>query len=260
MNAAEPQPLAGRGIVVTRPAHQAAPLAKSIAAAGATPILFPTIEIVAVADERPVLALIDRLDEFELAIFVSPNAVTQAMRLIRARRPLPHGLTVAAIGSATARALARFEVPQVAAPASFDSEALLDLPELNQVTGKRVVIFRGEGGREELGDTLQARGARVEYAQCYRRGRPDADPAPLIRAWRDGRLDAITVTSSEGLRNLFALVGEAGAPLLRETPVFAPHARIGETARTLGCARVIVTAQGDQGLLLGLTQWFERAR
>jgi uroporphyrinogen-III synthase len=55
-----------------------------------------------------------------------------------------------------------------------------------------------------LGDTLTARGAAIEYAECYRRGRPDADAGPLLEAWQARELHAITVTSSEGLRNLFA--------------------------------------------------------
>ena len=260
MNPVRQSPLAGRGVVVTRPAHQAAPLAAAIENAGGHALLFPTIEIVDVEDRRPLLALIDRLDEFDLAIFVSPNAVARAMTLIGARRQLPQQLDIAAIGNSSAQALARFGVPRVVAPARFDSEALLDLPETRDVCGKRIVIFRGDGGRETLGDALTARGASVEYAQCYRRGCPHADAAPLIAAWDEGRLHAVTVTSSEGLRNLFVLVGAAAAPQLRATPLFAPHARIAGTARALGSSDVIVTPQGDEGLIAGMQQWFGTGR
>jgi uroporphyrinogen-III synthase len=119
-----------------------------------------------------------------------------------------------------------------------------------------VVIFRGEGGRELLGDTLTARGARVEYAECYRRGRPDLDTAPLMKAWARNELHAITVTSSEGLRNLFDMIGKLGQTWLRKTPLFAPHPRIAATARELGLSVVIETGPGDEGLLAQLEQYF----
>jgi uroporphyrinogen-III synthase len=137
-----------------------------------------------------------------------------------------------------------------------DSEALLALPELADVHGWNVVIFRGEAGRELLGETLAARGAQVTYAACYRRGRPAADPAPLLEAWTRGALDAVTVTSSEGLTNLWAMLGPAGRAHLRATPLFAPHARIAANARALGLAQVVTTGAGDTGLLAGLETFF----
>ncbi len=177
-------PLANRGIVVTRPAHQAAPFAELIRAAGGRAILFPVIEIAAIDDTRALHELIDRLDRFDRAIFVSPNAVYQAMTLIKARRALPAQLTYAAVGRASVRELGKFGVTGVVAPARFDSEALLALPQFADVAGQRVVIFRGVGGRDLLGEALAARGARVEYAECYRRVRPRADPSPLLEAWQ----------------------------------------------------------------------------
>ena len=129
--------LAGRGIVVTRPAHQAAPLATMIRAAGGRPLLFPVIDIADVADQRPLAELIDRLDQFDRAIFVSPNAVYKALTLITARRALPVGLAYAAVGRGSVRELARFGVTEVAAPARFDSEALLALPEFADVAGTK---------------------------------------------------------------------------------------------------------------------------
>lgn len=250
------RPLSGKGIVVTRPAHQAGDLVELIEAAGGHAILFPTIEIVAVSESQALTELIDRLDTFDIAIFVSPNAVSQAMRLIKARRELPPRLALATIGRGSVRELERYGATRVTAPARFDSEALLDLEQMREVAGKRIVIFRGEGGRELLGDTLTARGAAIEYAQCYRRSRPHVDATPLLEAWERNDLHAITATSSDGLRNLVALAGKSASPWLRQTPLFVPHPRIEHAARELGFATVVLTAQGDAGLVRGLTQWF----
>jgi len=250
------QPLTGKGIVVTRPAHQAQHLAGLIAAAGGNPILFPTIEILELEDQKSLLALIARLDEFDVAIFVSPNAVHQAMKLIKARRELPPHLKLATVGRGGVRELERHGAVHVIAPTRFDSEALLDLAEMRDVAGRRIVIFRGVGGRGLLADTLIARGAAIEYAECYRRGRPQVDAAPLLNAWAGNGLHAITVTSSEGLRNLFELVGNSGQARLKRTPVFLPHPRIEQTARELGFADVVLTGQGDNELVQGLTDWF----
>lgn len=250
------KPLACKGIVVTRPAHQAAHLADLIRAAGGEPLLFPVIEIADIEDTQPLLALIDRLDEFEWAIFVSPNAVGKALGLIKARRAVPPHLRFAAVGRGSVRELNRFDVVSAIAPARFDSEALLAMPELNNVGGKRVAIFRGTGGRDLLGDELAARGAIVEYAACYRRARPCADPAPLLEAWGRNALDAVTVTSSEGLRNLCELLGAGGRQRLARTPLFVPHPRIAAAARELDLATVVQTAQGDGGLFAGLLHWF----
>jgi uroporphyrinogen-III synthase len=127
---------------------------------------------------------------------------------------------------------------------------------LRDVAGKRIVIFRGQDGRELLGETLTKRGARVEYVECYRRAKPDADPAPLERLWADNKLHAITVTSSEGLRNLFEMMDETGRELLKKTPLFVPHLRIAEAAREMSFAKVILTGAGDAGLVKGLIEWF----
>ena len=248
-------PLAGKGVVVTRPAQQAQALARLIEEAGGRAILYPAIEIREMDDLGPFTRLVDRLDEFDLAIFISPNAIERAVGLIRARRELPGGLALATIGAGGVRALAAHGITEVIAPQGrYDSEALLELPKV--AGAKRVAIFRGEGGRELLGEALKARGARVEYAECYRRGRPDRDPAPLLEAWAQRALDAVTATSSEGLRNLFEMVGAAGRGPLQQTPVFVPHPRIAEAAHALAVKTVVVTGPGDAGLLAGLVAFF----
>lgn len=249
--------LAGRHVVVTRPAGQAANLASALAAQGAIPVLYPVLEIFDVGDIAPLLDAAIRLDSFDLAVFVSPNAVEKALGAILPRRPWPPELRVAALGKSSERELARRGIHNVISPAvRFDSEALLELPELTDVRGKRVIIFRGDGGRELLGETLQARGAAIEYLTCYRRARPQIDPAPLLKLWEQGRLDAVTLTSSEGLRNCFDMVGRLGQAWLKKTPAFVPHARIAKQAAALGLANVIPTGPGDDGLLAGLVQYF----
>lgn len=250
-------PLAGRGILITRPAHQAGPLAALIHAAGGRPVIFPTLEILDPADPLPLRNAIDRLDTYDLAIFISPNAVTRVMERMAGRRGWPAGLRVAAIGKGGVRELERHGIHAVIAPQrSFDSERLLEMPQLQAVSGQRVLILRGDGGRELLGDTLAARGALVDYVACYRRARPQTDPAPLLQAWMHDGVHAMVVTSSEGLRNLFVMLGKPGESLLQHTPLLAPHPRIAAVARELGCRDVIGTAPGDDGLIAGLLQQF----
>ncbi len=256
-SAARKRALSGCNIVVTRPRNQAKELADLIRAEGGCAILFPALEILETDDLRPLHRLINRLEQFDLAIFISANAANRAMSEIVARRELPDKLKIAAIGAGSQKALQQFGVKQVIYPVSrSDSEALLELPQLRDVAGKRIVIFRGQGGRELLGETLAKRGAHVEYAECYRRAKPDADPAPLKRLWADNKLHAITVTSSEGLRNLFEMMDETGRELLKKTPLFVPHPRITEAARELGLANPVVTAAGDAGLVKGMIEWF----
>ncbi|HEX6827943.1 MAG TPA: uroporphyrinogen-III synthase [Burkholderiales bacterium] len=250
-------PLAGRGVLVTRPAQQAGALARLVAESGGYSILFPVIEIMEVEDLRPLLQIIDRLQDFDLAIFISPNAVDKAMNLVAARRAWPPDLKFAAVGQGSARELRRRGLSGVIAPEGrFDSEALLALPEFGDMAGRRVVIFRGEGGREFLGDTLRALGAEVTYAECYRRRRAGTDAAALLRVWARGEVHAVTVTSAEGLHNLFDMLGKLGQQWLKKTPLFAPHPRIAQAARELGIATVVTTGPGDEGLFAGLRDYF----
>jgi len=254
------RPLSGRHILVTRPAGQARHLAEAIEREGGTAVLFPVLAIHDVEDQAPLADIAARIENFDLAIFISPNAVTRALIAITARRPWPAHTRVAAMGKTSERELARFGLTEVIAPAGrFDSEALLELPEMRAVAGWRVVIFRGDGGRELLGDTLTARGATVEYVECYRRGKPALDAAPLLKLLARGELDAITATSSEGLRNLFEMVGSLGQTWLRTTPLLVPHPRIAEEAARLGLISVVTTGAGDDGLLAGLIAHFAKS-
>ncbi|MCL5059725.1 MAG: uroporphyrinogen-III synthase [Candidatus Thermoplasmatota archaeon] len=247
--------LTGRTVLVTRPAQQAAALAQAIRATGGEAFEFPALAIEAVPVEA-LSAPLAQLAEADIAIFISPNAAQFGMAAILAACGLPASAEVFAVGPGTARALRARGVSGVVTPDGQDSEALLALPQLQDVAGKRVVIVRGVGGRALLAESLAARGAQVRFLECYRRVRPHADAAPLLARWQTGGIDAVTVASAETLDNLAALLGEAGRALLLHTPLFVPHEKIAGAARRFGFAHVVATPGGDAGLVEGLVNWF----
>jgi uroporphyrinogen-III synthase len=245
-------PLAGLSIVVTRPLDQAGQLTQGIKQAGGDVILFPLLEISPVSDQTQLRRLIACLHEFDLAIFISRNAVLYGMAAIRAAGALPKSLRIATVGQESAHALRKLGVAEVIAPVGrSDSESLLALPELQNVKGWRIAIFRGDGGRALLGDTLKAHGAQVEYIACYRRSKPMQDINMLL----DANADALTVTSSEAFAYLWELLDDTSRTRLATVPLFVPHDRIASVAQSFGWHNIIVTAGGDEGLLAGLIAW-----
>jgi len=235
--------LAGRAVLVTRPRELAPGLAKRVEDAGGRAIVFPAIEI----EPLPQSGAVGRYD---MVVFVSPSAVRHGSRWLGA------GHKTLAVGAGTAHEIRKYRQDVIFPAAGADSEALLALPELAQLAGRQVLIVRGQGGRSLLGDTLRERGARVEYAECYRRVRPQADAAPLLAAW----VDAVTVNSGEALQNLFALLGAAGQQRLRETPLFVPHARVAAQAASAGVREVVAAGPGDDEMLERLVAYFSDGR
>lgn len=234
------EPLRGRGILVTRPHERAANLARLIGEAGGRAHLFAAIEI----EDLPPPPALRRLGEFNLAIFISPTAVAKTLAHVPA---WPKALRAAALGGGTRRELERRGVANVIAPRrGADSEALL--AELAEVKGQRIVIFRGEGGRELLGDTLRSRGAQVEYAACYRRVPPKA-----TQTWKESEIDAVTVSSSQGLANLFDVLDPG---FIRSTPLFVPHPRVAQNARSRAVREVVLAGSADDEMLRSLVAYF----
>ena len=245
--------------MVTRPEQQAAGLASLIRSAGGHALCFPAMAIEPL--RSPELdALLGRLDACDLAVFISRNAVEQGLARVReSRRAWPSGLRTAAIGAGTRRALESEGFVDVIAPeGAADSEALLAEPALRDVTGKRIAIFRGEGGRETLAEVLRSRGADVAYAECYRRSVPPTDMRPLVDDWARGVVHAVTVSSGEGLANLAVMLGDSGRGLLAAMPLFVPHARVAGQARALGAADVVVSGAADEEVLAALVAYFRR--
>ena len=248
-------PLSGMKIAVTRPRDQAVKLAHMIEQAGGTVLLFPLLEITAARNPQALKEQISRLKEFDLAIFVSPNAVHYGIAAIHKEGKLPAKLKIAAIGQGSTKALHERGITNVIVPTQrFDSEGLLSMPELQNVAGRRVMIFRGDSGRELLGDTLRMRGAKVEYAACYQRSKPHQDGELLLAA----APDAISVSSSEALENLWQMLDNKRQQILRDTLLFVPHSRIAELAVRQGWQHVQLTDSGDDGLMTALKAEAER--
>lgn len=253
-------PLDGVTVVVTRPAHQARGLRELIEHKGGHVILFPVLDIQDVDDPGPVRALIERLGEFDMAIFISANAVHRALPMLPAHGPLPAWPQLVTVGEGTARALQQYgRSPDLCPPEQSNSEALLALPEMQPVHGENIVIFRGEGGRELLGETLRQRGASVVYAEVYRRTKPATDPGDLQDHLRRGKVDVISVTSNAGLVNLLDLAGPAVRDSLLATPLVVMSERNIEHARRLGFAGPIAMAKqaSDEGLAEAIESLFK---
>lgn len=249
--------LAGRRIVVTRPKRQAEGLVELIRQQGGEALSVPAIEIRPLADPAAFQAFAERLESFDIAIFVSGNAVRSALALLRGR-PWPAHLKVATVGGASRRSLEDNGFSGVIAPAAqSDSEGLLALPEMAAVRGKRIAILRGDAGRKLLGEELGKRGALVEYVACYQRVRPA--PGELARLWAQG-VDAVTVSSSEGLENFLDMLGADALARLARVALFVPHARVAADAARRGLAGAIVAGPGNAEMAAALVAYFAAAR
>ena len=256
------KPLKGVGIAITRPIDQAKKLSALISEAGGTPILFPLIEITPLADYSQFQAVISDIKDYDWAIFISSNAVQNGMpRLVKAE--IPPNLKFAAIGPVTASELQSFGVKDVLTPLShvqdgdeskvrFDSESLLTLPEMTNVAGKKILIVRGVSGRDVLAETLKTRGAQVTFAECYQRINPQTNCNLLAQLWAEKKLYGIVVTSSEAMRHLLDLAGNAD--WLNNVTLFVNHARIAELPKQLGLKVVVANAAGDESMLSKLIE------
>ena len=247
--------LDGLGVVVTRPLEPARVLARELEARGARVFVFPALAIQDLPPSAELTATLDGLPQAALAIFVSAHAVERGLAAVRARRPWPQRVEVAAVGDATARALRNSGFARVISPPSrHDSEGLLELPRLQSVRGENIIVFRGEGGREHLREALEARGANVRYAECYRRVRPQSDASALLAAWDRGEVQAVSALSGETLENFVEMLGEGADGHLAETVLVVPHAAVGTHRDARRFARVLVSEPGAEGLARELSQ------
>jgi uroporphyrinogen-III synthase len=227
--------LNGLTVVNTRPAHQAESLSQLIHQAGGNTIEFPVIEISPPLKSDIVQNQFETLAAVDFAIFISANAVDAAMTFCGGAEDWPEDVMIVSVGRATTLKLKDYGLTvKLTAPEPFNSEALLELPELENIADKSFLIFRGEGGRKLLADTLRSRGANVDYVECYRRLIPDIDASLLYQCWDEQCNSIIVVTSNEGLNNLVKMVaGEYQKILLASTLVVVSERAI-KLAKELG--------------------------
>ena len=235
--------LNGAHILVTRPAHQADNLSRLIEERGGAAIRFPTLAIVALDDSCAIQNTLAHLDRYQWLVFISANAVTMHSYYadgvkINEFKPI----RIAAIGRATAQALALAGLTVDLVPESgYNSEALLAMPQMQQLKGQNCLIVRGEGGREELATTLRSRGAYVEYLEVYKRVTPDIDNSQVSLLLAQDKLDVITVTSGEALQNLLIMLEEKHHQRLFEVSLVVVGNRIKQIAADIGFKRIAVT-------------------
>jgi uroporphyrinogen-III synthase len=251
--------LSGLGVLVTRPEQQAMPLCRLLEAQGAFAVRLPAIDIRPSGDRDAWRASIGALQNFGIVIFQSANAVRFGAALLEQRRDL----NLAAVGPATLRALnqAGYRVPIVPS-AGFDSEGLLAHPRLQNLTGQRVLIIRGVGGRELLAEQLAQRGAAVTSCAVYERHRSIPDEvslAALGQLLHGGALQVITATSLEIAASLVAMSAARPALLgaVADLHWLLPGQRLVAGVRALGLNAPLVVAESaeDQALVDALVRW-----
>ena len=246
-------------VVITRPRAQAEPLASRVAGSGRTAVVLPLLDIEPIEDTGALRAALARLADYAMVAFVSPNAIDVAFAHIG---QWPPAVPIAVVGEGSRAALARHGVTPErctihSPPGCADSEHLVASLDLAALAGRRVLIVRGESGRELLADALRAAGAGVETVAAYRRRVPalTAALAAQLRALLDGTNDWV-ITSSEALRGLAGLVRDLGpgdyVDKMQQQHFIVPHARIEQTARELGLPHVTLAGQGDEGIFAAL--------
>lgn len=245
-----PLNLTGLCVLNPRPTRQAASLTTALARAGAEVMELPLLEIVPLALDSASTQLIMDLDRFQTVVFVSANAARLGLEAVANYWPQwPQGLSVIAVGPATKSLLDEAGL-SVMAPAQEDSEGMLALPALSQVDGHRVLVFRGDEGRELLPDTLRARGALVDVLPLYTRRLPAAS----AENWQNRpRLpDVVLLSSTLIWQHWQAVAGDhALQPVL-----IAVSQRLATQVRAAGARRVLCSSgAAPQAWLQALQEW-----
>ncbi len=237
---------------MTRPAHQAENLSRLIEEWGGVAFRFPTLDIVPLDNYCTIQNTLAHLDRYQWLVFISANAVTMhsyysdGVKIEQFK-----SVRIAAIGKATALALAQAGLPVDLVPESgYNTEALLAMPQMQQMKGQSCLIIRGEDGREELATTLRSRGATVEYLDVYKRIIPALDSSQVSLLLAHDKLDVITATSGDALQNLLIMLEEKNHQQLFEVPLVVISNRIRQIAADMGFKRIAVTSSPSDAAIL----------
>lgn len=229
-------------LLLTRPQEECAALAASLAGQGVHSASLPLLAIEPLDETPEQRSLLLDLDRYCAVVVVSKPAARLGLERLDRYWPQPPARQAwFAVGAATASILDDYGLRVHYPGEGDDSEALLALPALAEalkVPEPRVLILRGEGGREFLAERLRGQGVVVDYLELYRRTLPTYAPGELLRRVRAERLNGLLVSSGQGLEHLRCLAAEDW-PELAALPLFVPSARVAELARQAGAQRVI---------------------
>ncbi|HEY2145517.1 MAG TPA: uroporphyrinogen-III synthase [Steroidobacteraceae bacterium] len=256
-----PLPLHGIGVLVTRPELQAMPLCRLLENQGAHTLRLPAVEIKALRNRRALAAQLGALENFDIIIFTSANAVRFGASFLDQKRDL----TLAAIGPATARALnqAGYRVG-IQPVGTMDSEGLLLHPRFEHLVGHRILMIRGGNGRQLLQQELVRRGATVVCAEVYERAPAIPTPQALAAVQEQiaaGEIQVITATSLEVGRHLLGLATPELRTAFEQIHWVVPGERIASGLRALGLDAPLLLSSSaeDQDLVSTLIRWREGA-
>ncbi|MBO68871.1 MAG: hypothetical protein CL398_11245 [Acidiferrobacteraceae bacterium] len=248
--------LNGASVLVTRPEHQSASLCELIDACGGRPIRCPTLIIEAPDDETVAKQNIRNIQNADIVIFLSVNAVAYGINLLqRCGQTLRSEAKIFAIGPGTAFKLreAGIKVSGVATP-PFKSENLLAIPELAAPVRKVVYIFSGEHGRAWLTMRLVERNANVVAVTCYRRSAPSQLNASALRYLEQYGISVVTLMSVSAAQNLWNLMSEGKRLWLKEAPLVVVSARVEQHCRVIGYQGkiIVATCPTEESILEGV--------
>jgi uroporphyrinogen-III synthase len=216
-------------------------------------------------DYRTLDEALQNLHRFALVVFVSPNAIDAVFKRLKFLGLIwPQALSLGVMGAASRQALAdqglHADNATIFSPQNkerTDSETLYQELDLDALKGQSVLIVRGESGRDFLADRLQENGTKVAQVSAYRRLVP-----VLTKERQDQLIDLLSgqndwvITSSEVLKTLLSWCAQLVMPeavvKMQQQRLFVPHFRIAEVAKELGFQSVVLTASGDEKLLLAL--------
>lgn len=243
-------------VLVTRPGDQAGHFIEMINSNNGKAINLPTIDIAASPLDEDQKKKLRNLSDVNIVIFVSVNAVNYALKALESlKMTFPENLIVAAVGPSTASALQENNVQVDIVPESdFSSEGLLATPELDEISGEKILIFKGQYGRELLRTELMDRYAEVESIECYQRVIPDVDIKPIIKSLKAGTINAVTATSVSSISNLFEMFGKQGE-LLTDVPFVVASRRIAEVCDNYEIKKTTIADNaGDKAMLEALSE------
>ena len=239
-------------LLLTRPADECAALAATLAAQGVFSSSLPLLEIEALEETPEQRSLLLELDRYCAVVVVSKPAARLGLeRLDRYWPQPPSNQQWFSVGAATGGILADYGLPVAWPTSGDDSEALLALPQLAaalDVPNRRVLILRGEDGRDFFAERLREQGVTVDFLPLYRRSLPQYPAAALRERVAAQQLNGLVISSGQGFEHLRRLAGDDWSELAR-LPLFVPSPRVAELARAAG-ARAVVDCRGASAAAL----------